>query len=306
MSEKYSRKQKIKGFIKKTAIGFLVKSIAFAPFAITYGSYKIYEKNNELFHANKVYADLELYGGDSRYVERNYNNLLFGENNLVNHFNAKDNSNIKIGFSSSLDDGQKLQFTKVINYYNELFEIINPSYKLNIIGTVDNSLDCDVFITEASLEKVNGNFSASFHPINDSQISTGIINIDDEQQSPTMQRYVLAHELMHLFYGSHDVDYTQSNTFSVYNYNDVGFMIYHIENNFSSEKDSFVSLTPVDVSTLIAIYGDSSDPENVKKYLNLLHETMNNCSRVFGEYQPYYEVDFSLPSVENVDDLEIS
>lgn len=306
MSEKFFTKQKVKGIIKKTAIGFIVKTIVFAPFGVAYGCYKSYEHNNSLFHADKVYANLELYGGDSRYVERNYNKMFFGENNLVNHFNSKDNSNIRVGFSTNLDEGQKLEFTKVINYYNELFEIINPNYKLNIIDNVDDISSCDVLIRETPLDNASGNFRSRYNRINRSQLSSGTISIDDEDQSPTMQRFVLAHELMHLFYGSSDIDYTQSTTFSVYNYNDVGFMIDQIENNYSSEKDSFISLTPIDVSTLIAIYGDSSNPENVKKYIDLLNTTLKNCSRVFGEYQPYYEVDFSLPSIENVDDLEIS
>ena len=78
------------------------------------------------------------------------------------------------------------------------------------------------------------------------------------------------------------------------------------------EKNSFVSLFPTDVSTLISIYGDSSKIENQKAYINLLYKTLETNKKLFdinpakyGEENteetislPYYKPDFKLP--ENI------
>lgn len=74
------------------------------------------------------------------------------------------------------------------------------------------------------------------------------------------------------------------------------------------EKNSFVSLLPIDASTLVALYGDSSKPENRQAYLKLLHEILAKNKKVFdidysqfGENhwkvteQPYYDTGYKLP-----------
>ncbi|MBO5885072.1 MAG: hypothetical protein J6Q51_04675, partial [Clostridia bacterium] len=74
------------------------------------------------------------------------------------------------------------------------------------------------------------------------------------------------------------------------------------------EKNSFVSMLPTDVSTLVALYGDSSTSENRKAYIDLLKEVLATNKKIFDiDYsqfgslssrvteQPYYEDGFVLP-----------
>ena len=75
------------------------------------------------------------------------------------------------------------------------------------------------------------------------------------------------------------------------------------------EKNSFVSMLPTDVSTLISIYGDSSKIENRIAYIDLLQETLAKNKKVFDiNYsqfglnattieQAYYEEGFELPQI---------
>ena len=60
------------------------------------------------------------------------------------------------------------------------------------------------------------------------------------------------------------------------------------------DMDSFVNLFPVDVATLVALYGDSSTQENVDKYLDLIRDNWKYCERIYGK-QYYFEDGFTLP-----------
>ena len=82
------------------------------------------------------------------------------------------------------------------------------------------------------------------------------------------------------------------------------------------EKNSFVSLLPIDASTIVALYGDSSKPENKQAYLKLLNDILEKNRKVFDidhsvyyehstKYtsQPYYDDDYTLPKPEDEEGL---
>ena len=63
----------------------------------------------------------------------------------------------------------------------------------------------------------------------------------------------------------------------------------------SKQKNSFITLTPTDIGTLIAIYGDTSNIENVEKYAKLLNYTINTCKNFYGN-QLYFKDGYKLPN----------
>lgn len=81
------------------------------------------------------------------------------------------------------------------------------------------------------------------------------------------------------------------------------------------EKNSFVSLLPIDASTLVALYGDTSKPENRIEYLRLLNDILKTNKKVFDidhslyyegstsyTSQPYYDTGYTLPTVEEAEE----
>ena len=77
---------------------------------------------------------------------------------------------------------------------------------------------------------------------------------------------------MHILYGSDDIDFTQSKTASLYNYDDVSIItrMVHYDKKDIVDNNSYITLMPTDVSTLIAIYGDKYDQQKRCEYIKLL------------------------------------
>ena len=271
-----------------------------------------YIEDNSSYNSDDVINDITIFGGDLRYIDHNFNAFLFDKNPIVSHLEQKDSPYV-IGYSSMLSENDKAQFNYVINYYNQLFSVINPAYKFE--AKECEKSECDIFVEYDLLpQEVNANVTTKRHIINSSAVKSAIIRINNaKEMDNATKRIAFAHEMMHILYGSKDVNYMDSKTFSVYNYNDATFMAQTIENSkeppyaslkdkphyvTKEKKDSFISLTPTDVGTLIAIYGDTSNPQKKCEYIKLLEKTLFECSKVYGEFQPYFEKEYELPDCE--------
>ena len=331
---------------------------------------------NPMYKEEKVQTDLTYYGGDDRYVATSiydrplpqpyysspFNNSK--KNESVNHFDTGHNNNIKIGYSLNIDSNMTQQFNYVVDYLNEVFKVINPEYHF-VTDIAHTAQDCDIFVTNKKInmdtvsETDEYNVGAATYLNHNKNTPTIIesarIEFNSKLEFSTPQlRYYMLHEMLHILYGSRDVNWKYSQTFSVYNYDDVYYTVSQICQAYESledykngtinniggkfvddynmkdkngniietkkslpimslqEKNSFVSLFPTDVSTLISIYGDSSKIENQKAYINLLYKTLETNKKLFdinpakyGEENteetislPYYKPDFKLP--ENI------
>lgn len=276
-----------------------------------------YNQQNQIFDIDKVKEDLAFFGGDPRYVATN--RPLYGLKNaeLYTHFNLEEDRSIKVGFADNISDEYKQQFKHTFDYVNSIFHIINPDIRFEL--TDKNQDNCDIWIQGKALnEKVGMSIVTDRDKLTGSQLTGAVINVNSSiEMSTPQQRFYLIHELMHLLTGSSDVNYMESPTFSVYNYNDMGFIVDQVENAWESEeekkeatngkfatvrpilsaeeKDSWVTYLPTDIGTLIALYGDTSIESNKDAYIKLLNDTLADCSEKFGERQPYFVDGYVVP-----------
>lgn len=301
---------------KATAIALCSATIFLGSIGATHGYFtyqaKDYIENNPSFSYVKVMDQVDYWGGDVRYVDRNENKILMKPSPLSTHFNV-GNRPIQVGYSSNVSNEAKQQFDYTFNYLNKLFEVINPKYKF--YTSYNSKNNCDIYIEFANLHNT---FGALVLPktdsINPSKITSAHIWVNDDYKNQNANlRFFLAHEMMHVLLGADDVNEYESKTFSVFNSADVGFICsrvndakipttpeqqnkpYYLTNE---QKESFITLLPTDVSTLISVYGNPTK-ENSEKYLALLNYTYQKCKNFFGD-QPYYEKDYSLPNKEDL------
>lgn len=300
--DKISKKMFISAISSLTAIGLFIGALNISNYA--------YEKDNQNYIYNNVVDQITIWGGDERYVHQEPT-APYLKSNLVSHF-ENDGQPIRFYISKEIPENYKQQINYVINYYNKIFSIINPDYKFEI---TNNEINCDVNVRyNSSLYK---NTLAQIKINRDifinSKITSAKIEIN-KNITPTQLRFSFAHELMHLMYGSNDVDYKLSKTFSLYNYDDASFMINMVDNAkivtnqsqlnkvgylTSQQKNSFITLTPTDIGTLIAIYGDTSNLDNVEKYANLLNKTIEICKNFYGN-QPFFKDGYKPPTLDCV------
>ena len=264
-----------------------------------------YVNDNPTFLNTKVLEQLELWGGDIRYVDNNKNiYILKKENPLATHINV-GNRPIKVGYDSNVSTEAKEQFDYTFKYFNELFEIINPNIKFET-AYLDKD-DCDIYVRISdTLEKnIGAQVEISYNKVNSSKVSNADVHYNKEYLGDNAKlKFYLAHELMHVLYGSNDVNCEESETFSLYNYDNMAYIIsrMNILAEFGPTKDyinSFITLTPTDVSALIAIYGTPSI-ENQVKYKTLLENTEKTCKRTFG-LMNYYKKGYKLPTTEELE-----
>lgn len=271
-----------------------------------------YLADNQIFETSKINRNIDFYGGDERYVLQTLNALSFQKSPTYSHFNTKDNLHIKVGVSNQFSKEEKEQIQIYYDYLNDLFKTINPLYHFEVC---DYSDKCSISILKESLpSNIGGQCRCKTDSVVTSRVKKVTISLN-KNLKPTNQalKIYLAHEMMHTLLGSPDVDYTQSNTFSVYNYDDCAFMINQLENAVTKEptsgwhvrypvmteqqKNTFISYTPVDVATLIAVYGKGGGTENQKKYVELLMQTLETCGKVYGDNQPFFEDSFDFGSL---------
>lgn len=271
--------------------------------------------NYDMWGLDKVEEIMDFFDGDDRYISQYFSMLTMKNNQLYNHFNAKNNSCIKIHISNEFSAEEKKQIGIFYDYLNNLFAKINPDYHF-VVGNYTKN-DADIVIKRSSLNNtyVGANCVWEKDSIVTSQIKKATItfNSDVSVSNQSIKLY-LAHEMMHALLGSSDVDYMKSETFSVYNYDDVSFMINQLEKAKTKEeiesqtsgyfhtiypimtkeeKDSWIRYTPTDVTALIAIYGKDFE-NNKEKYINILKETMDDCANVYGDKQPYFKDNFDF------------
>ena len=301
---------------KNLATGLCCAAAIVVPIGGTYGYFNFkanqYINDNQLFNHTKVIDQIDFWGGDIRYIDQNYNNILFKPSPLSTHLNVGDRP-VNVGYSLNVTPVQKEQFDHVFKYINEIFETINPKYKFTT--SYASKDDCDIFIEFDDLRpEIGANVETNIKNLNASRILGAHIRVNNRFAEEKINlRFYLAHEMLHVLYGSNDVNYFESKTFSVYNANDVGYMISRIDNSkiptkeeqlntpdymTQAQKNSFITYTPTDLSTLIAIYGNPTK-DNSLAYLNLLNKTQEKCKILFGS-QPFYESGYELPTVEEL------
>ena len=307
---------KISPIKKAMALSLCSITVLFSSLGITYGTFthkaKEYIKNNPSFNQTKVVQQVDYWGGDLRYIDSNYNDWLMTTSPLSTHFYVGDRP-IQVGYSKNVPENKKAEFDKTFDYFNKIFEVINPKYKF--ITNYNSKANCDIFLEFAILDdKVGAQVKTKPDDINPSKLESAHIWMNSTyMDNNTTLRFYLAHEMMHVLMGAHDVNEYQSQTFSVFNSGDVGFLCSKIDSakiptrpeqvntqNYltQEQKDSYITLLPTDVSTLIAIYGNPT-AENSEKYLQLLTDTYQSCKNFFGD-QPYYKKGYSLPKQEDL------
>ena len=268
-----------------------------------------YVDNNQMFTEEKVDADLAYYGGDTRYVNDRYNMFLFDSPIYAHFAPEKINGEIVVGFKDNISDEYMEEIEDVLEYYNSLFDVINPDY--HFVAKRESDLDsCNILVESKPLQRIDQNsivgamVEQNFDFVNNSKMKSANVYINSNYDFDGLTlRFAFAHEMMHILYGSKDVNGYESPTVSVYNSPDVNLIVSDFKSPYSAlnkdhlDMDSFVNLFPVDVATLIAIYGDSSKPENVNNYLKLMHENLDYCKNIYGR-QYYFEDGFTLPEIK--------
>lgn len=308
-NKKIKNKKIIKTAIKTTIVASLLFGTATCKIV---GDKKIdeYNKENPLFSTEKVENDIKTYGADIKLVEKQFNIIQFKKNELYNHYNI-DSSVINVGISSVFSDEQIKSFNYTFDYLNKIFSVINPDYQFETKVIDKNFDDCDIKIKYKSL---HGNTAALtsclFLPPNNSNVKNPTIYFNKNvKSSDSYCKYFLLHEMMHILLGSDDLKEKMDAT--LYDYVYLNSVVSHTDKVFSDEsyhvwlekilggkeaREGFVTYFPKDLSALIALYGDSSKPENVERYTKLLNETLETCTKLFGELQ-YYEEGFELPTM---------
>ncbi len=356
--KKYTTKKKIVTGLLKTGLALLMLAAVTFDVSIVNDLNEFQsDESNDIFKQSKVVENIDYYGGDMRYIDTNFNlfNVFTKEKTVYCSHLYTDGKPIVVGYDAkTVSKEYATQFDYTFDHLNYLFNVINSDYKF-VTGFYEKS-KCDIYVDLKEInndyKKIGAYVERKFDIKNPAIIKSATIhfNKDLNYGSPEL-RYYMLHEMMHVLYGSNDVDWTQSETFSLYNYCDVNYIVRQIccayesiedyknnnhncikghwidmsgehilenSNGFTSfyplmtreQKNSFVSMLPTDVSTLISIYGDSSTVENRKKYVDLLQEILQLNKKIFdinyGVYnqpnltvheQPYYKSDFEFPEL---------
>lgn len=307
--------------IRTISVALLALGLTGALYKTGNDKVKNYINNNPTFAKEKVEDVLDFYGGDTRYITINKNLLGLGLDKIYNHLDLNGDEYITISYEDSVSEDKREQFQHTFNYLNNIFEIINPEIKFEVVNLQKN--DSDIYIQMRNMQKDTGmkvEWDIDF--VNRSKLVGGVISVNKNLEfTDTELRYYMLHEMFHILTGSKDVNEKDSPTFSIFNYEDVGFINYQIENAFTSKeekkeafsdgkfhhdfpvmseelKKSYVSFLPTDLGTLIALYGDSGVEQNKKNYLVLMINTVDECKLIFGN-QPYFANKKVLENLKN-------
>lgn len=285
----------------------------------------VYTSNNSIFSCDKVKDDLAYYGGDEGYIQETYSITHF-KNSLVRHLDTGHNDRIVVGYSANLTEEQKEQYDLFLNYLNDTFKVINPNYRFYTVEeTVKNN--CDIYIENCSFqERFSGENITSakvFYDcdlLNNSIIKGGTIYFNtDYYLNNVRERFTFAHEFFHILTGADDLsnNLTDSVSYpmSVFAYMPNEHIISSINTSYDPDernspfknslpmdseiKESWVSYMPIDLSALIAIYGDSSVEENRQAYLTLLNNKLDECLNLFTDENPFYYERYTLPKPDS-------
>lgn len=304
--------------IKLSVIGVL--SLAIIGVSGTVIEYN-HRDSNQIFLSQKVRNDLRFYGGDQDYVTVLYNCLMLKDNKFVNHITVKKGQKIKVGIDEkSMSEGEIRAAKDVLAYFNDIFKIINPDYQFDI-GNYSQK-EAKIFINSKEIpDHYSGVTEITYDRINNSNLKRIEVsfNANDSHRFSYMDfKQTMIHEMMHVMMSTNDTADNPTNNLSVINYTDISHiraLLKKASNEFVNNPENegkeniyenFTSLMPIDLSVLIAVYGDSSKPENVIKYLQLIYDTAKNCDEIFGDKferyfpnfkkNPYYH-NFELPQI---------
>ena len=300
--KKYNKKMsKLQGLLLKATLA----SMLLAPtvsLIVNRNTSTAYDNENPIFDVDKVNSDLDFYGGDERYVVEDFNFRAFGYNESYNHFKPEHDGPIKVVVDTSLNENMLKQIQTAYDYINSLFAVINDNYKFEVVYEKATK-DYDILIIEdRHIDGMIGAQTKNTHSNPNSRITKSVITYNTKHEiSNAYHRQIILHEMLHVLLGNYDVNEEESETFSTFNYGDLGYMeqIISMKNN-----DSICLYTPLDVSTLISVYGDSSVKENKEKYLDLLNKVYTRNVVLFSDKQPYYEKGFDYPFSKQFDKSE--
>ena len=306
--------------LNKTRLVLTIKTaLAFSSLFISgcriVGNYNIekYNQSHEIFASQKVLNDIDYYGGDTDLLQKNFNIVNLQRNKLYNHLESKNAKNIVVGYSSNFTKQQIQDFDYVFDYLNNVFDIVNPDYHF-VTGVLGKDVDsCDIKIRSKKLSNlIAAETLVLYSQPNNMSANKPVITFNNNvSTNDSLIRYLLLHEMMHILFGSSDMEQLEDDTYSLYNYQnllDIASYTHSLETKESAPswyegpfvteevKNSFVTFMPKDLSTLIALYGDSSKEENRIKYIKLLNETYDKCNYLFGELK-YYENNFNIPTM---------
>ena len=296
--------------LRTISVALLILGTAGAIYKVGNNKVKDYIDKNTTFSKDNVESVLDFYGADTRYLTINPNLLGLGLDKIYNHIDLNGDDSITISYEDIVSYDKREQFQHTFDYLNNVFQVINPNIKFEVVELSKN--DSDIYIQMKSMkDDIGMKVEWDVDPINRSKVVGGVISVNKNLEfSNTELRYYMLHEMFHILTGSEDINEKESPTFSIFNYEDVGFINYQIENSFSSAeekreaisggqfhhdfpvmseemKNSYVSFLPTDLGTMIALYGDSTIPENKQKYIAFLINTVDECKLIFGN-QPYF------------------
>ena len=247
---RYSVKRKLIGLALTTLTTASVAGVG-AVGVVSVQAMNQFQQNeeNQIFEETKVKEDVDYYGGDQRYVDTKINIFTpFTENKTkyCNHLDPEHNGPIIVGYDkSTVSEATAEQFNHTFDHLNYLFNVINPNYKFET-GYYDKD-NCDIYVdfTKMNLSSRDKMYSAvgayvdwKFDTKNTSVLESATIHFNNSINFATPElRYYMLHEMMHVLYGSNDVNWEKSPTFSVYNYCDVDFIIRQISCAYESIED---------------------------------------------------------------------
>ena len=278
-------------------------------------SYLVYSSNNRNFNYNTVMANLEYYGGADFLINRNYEQAILQQSTMVNHLKATKDGVVKIGLDQSIPQKIVEAFKESTDYLNKIFSVINPKYSFKV-GNYKES-NCDIWVRQTNED---AKYTAQTHFSYQRAFSfcQRDISIDYANNSYSYEKSVhklcILHEFLHILLGCNDIFDQETDYISLFSYTDVDtignfFEIsqYYARKNNDAETfekyDNFTSYMPVDLATLISVYGDSSKKENIKKYEELLKECMTNCRDVLG-FRDYYKYTNSVQWLKELDSIQ--
>jgi len=248
-----------------------------------------YRRNNTVFAKEPTNIAMKVLGGDKRYLSVNKNIFSYGANELYRHMDNYGSGPITVAWSSRFSSKEEEQIRYVFDYLNDIFAVINPAVSFELKGA-GQSANVEIEY-KSGMQEYEIMETHSFSDFTSaSRITRAKVYINEDYYlSDANMRFTLLHEAMHFLIGCDDFPEESFEQVSLMNYNDLSFVssvVQYIETECAQQRMDYVpftSLMPLDLASLIAVYGDVDNQENVKKYAHLINDTINVCERYLGE-----------------------
>jgi len=248
-----------------------------------------YRKNNAVFAKEPTESAMRFFGGDMRYLSEDRNIFSLGRTELYKHMDNYGSGPITVSWSTELNASQVQQIQYVFDYLNDIFSVINPSMSFELRGPGKSANVKIAF--KSGMQEYEIMETHSFTDITSaSRITRANVYINkDYDLSEANMRLCLLHEAMHFLIGCEDFPEETFEQVSLMNYNDLSFVSAVVQCQdvkLAREVEGYVPFTsfmPVDLASLIAVYGDMSNKENVDRYTKLISDTVDLCENYLGE-----------------------